>query len=93
MPVFGVQVQVLPVSVPDSVFDAVAPVSVSVAVLGAHESVPRSPLRVVAFARSVVIAAENVPVPSFALMAIEPDAVARAPAKLVPVPVSSRASA
>ena len=87
-PVFGVHVHVLPVSDALTVFDAVAPVSVTVAVDGAHESVPCSPVRVIAFAQSVLKLAEKVPVPSFSLRAIEPEAVAVDAANVEPVPLT-----
>jgi hypothetical protein len=66
-----------------AVFD---PVSFTVAVAGMHFNVPRLPVCVVAFVASFVIDAVKVPVPSLSLRAIEPDAVAVAPAKEVPVP-------
>jgi hypothetical protein len=73
--------------------DAVAPVSVSVAVDGAHASVPRAPVRVTAFVQSVVTVAANVPVPSFSLRAIDPDTAADGFAKLAPVPLTLASSA
>ena len=62
----GVQVHDLPVSVSDTVDE---PVSVSASVAGAQESVPRSPVRVVA-APVVVTADVKVPVPSLVLASV-----------------------
>src|SRR5439155_9391777 len=91
-PVVGVHVQALPVSEALTVFDAVAPVSVKVAVDGAHETVPWSPVRVVAFVQSVVRLAEKVPVPSFSLRAIEPEALAVEAPNVEPVPLTFASS-
>src|SRR3954451_2386346 len=88
VPPAGVHLHVLPVSVAFNVFDAVAPVIVSAAVDGAHASVPRMPVRVVAFVQSVVTVAANVPVPSFSLRAIEPESAADGFARLAPVPLT-----
>jgi hypothetical protein len=74
----GVHVQRLPVRL--SVY-VDAETREIVAVAGAHDSVPRSPVRVVA-APVAVTAAVNVPLPSF-LLVIVPLALAR-----VPVPLS-----
>src|SRR3954447_26219544 len=93
VPPVGVHLHVLPVSVECNVFDAVAPVSVSAAVDGAHASVPCLPVRVVAFVQSVVTVAANVPVPSFSLRGIEPEGAAEGFARLAPVPLTLARSA
>ena len=79
----AVHVQDLPVSDSETVDE---PTSVNASVAGAHESVPRSPVWLVA-APVVVTADVNVPVPSF-LLAIVPCALAS-----VPVPESLAYSA
>src|SRR3954468_18163704 len=79
----AVHVHDLPVSVSET---AREPTSVKASVAGAHESVPRSPVRVVD-APVVVTADVNVPVPSF-MLAIEPCALPS-----VPVPESRAYSA
>src|SRR3954464_12795695 len=81
-PLVGVHLHVLPASEACVVLAVLAPVSVSVAVAGAQERVPCSPVRVVAFVQSLAMLAAKVPVPSFSLRTIEPDAVAVLPAKL-----------
>jgi hypothetical protein len=88
VPSVFVHAHVLPVSAGAlSVFVDVAPTSESVTVAGAHESVPRSDVLVVAADQFVLSVALNVPVPSATLMAV-PDAVAVVAPKLVPVPES-----
>jgi hypothetical protein len=79
----AVHVHDLPVSDSETVDE---PMSVSASVAGAQESVPRSPVRVVA-APVVVTADVKVPAPSF-LLAIVPCALAS-----VPVPESLAYSA
>src|SRR4051794_31109960 len=79
----AVHVHDLPVSVSDTVDE---PASVRASVAGAHESVPRSPVRVTD-APVLVTADVNVPVPSLVL-AIEPCALPS-----VPVPESRAYSA
>ena len=83
-PVVGVHAHVLPVS--DDCVVVVA-VSVSDAVAGAQETLPRSNMRFTAFAQSVETVAENVPLCSVP-PTIDPDAVAVAAPKVVPVPDS-----
>jgi hypothetical protein len=88
VPLVGVHVHVLPVSVALAVSAAFVPVSLTAAVAGMHFSEPRMPVRVVAFAASFVMVTAKVPVRSVLLREIEPEAVAVAPANEVPVPVT-----
>ena len=55
---------------------------------GAHESVPRIPVRLVALVQSVVTVAANVPVPSFSLRPIDPETAADELVRLAPVPLT-----